>query len=350
MSNWRKFKKNKLAFTALIILAILYLLVIFADFFAPYNYDQDNPNYCWAPPSKIKLFDLEKGLLRPCLVLHETSFDRYYQRTYQETKQVVPIKFFTRGYEYKILGLWPTNIHLFGVNQGRIHLLGADYKGRDIFSRLLYGGRVSLTIGLIGVAISFVIGMIVGGISGYFGGWVDNCIMRLVEMMMLLPGFYFLLALRSSFPPGMDSREVYILIVVILSFIGWASIARVIRGMVLSIRENEFVLAARANGIGSLRIIFNHILPHTFSYVVVALCLSIPSYIIGEAALSFLGLGIQEPYASWGNMLVATKSIVNIKLYPWIIAPGIAIIITTMCFNIIGERLRDIFDPRRKFI
>lgn len=348
MQVWIEFRKNKMALIALILLGFFYFLALFADFFAPYRYDDDNPMYAWSPPVKVHLLNKGKKMFRPYVHPYTFTMDKYYHRIYEPERDILnPVRFFVKGHSYKFLGIWKTDIHFFGVDKGRIYLFGADNRGRDVFSRLLYGARISLSIGLIGVAISFTLGMIIGGVSGYFGGWVDTFIMRIVEMMMLLPGFYFLLALRSAFPPEMDSRQVFILIVVILSFIGWASLARVIRGMVMSIKENEFILAAKASGLSHFQIIVRHVLPNTLSYVSVAICLSIPGYIIGEAALSFLGLGIQEPYASWGNMLVLSQGIVNIQMYSWILAPGIAIVMVTVSFNIIGNTLRDVFDPKR---
>ena len=346
---WKQLKRNKLAMGAFVMLAVLYFLAIFADFFAPYRYDDEEIMYIWAPPARVHFVNKEKNMFRPYIYGYSAKVDMYYRRVYSVDKnKVYPLKFFVKGFKYKLFGIWETDYHLFGVEEGRIHILGADLKGRDIFSRLLYGARVSLSIGLIGVAISFLIGIIVGGISGYFSGWVDNILMRVVEMMMMVPAFYLMLALRASFPPNMSSTQVYLLIVVILSLIGWASIARVIRGMCLSLREREFVLAAKASGLSDFKIIIRHIIPHTLSYAVVAIFLSIPGYIIGEAALSLLGLGIQEPQASWGNMLALCQGIVNIRFYPWILTPGILILITTICFNIIGEALRDILDPKRK--
>ena len=351
MNVWRGFRKRKLALTALIVLTSLYIGAIFADFLAPYHYDDEDAMYSWCPPTKTHFFNKDTGSFGPYIYEYEFRPNKYFKKDYQPNiKKVSSIKFFVKGFEYKILGIIPSNIHLFGVEKGRLYLLGADLKGRDIFSRLLYGARISLSIGLIGVAISFFIGLIIGGISGYFGGWTDNILMRLVEMMMMVPGFYLMLALRASFPPEMSSTQVFILIVVILSFIGWASIARVIRGMSISLRENEYVLAAKSVGVGNFKIIMRHILPHTFSYALVAICLSIPGYIIGEAALSLLGLGIQEPQASWGNMLSSAQGIVNIQLYPWMLIPGFLIVIVTVCFNLIGDTLRDILDPKRKIL
>jgi len=346
---WKGLKNNKLAVAALFVLGGLYLTAIFAGFFSPYRYDDGDIAYRWAPPAKLHFINVQKKIFRPYVYGYKVKVDRYYRRVYSEDRsRIYPVKLFVKGFRYKIFGIFSVNRHLFGTQGTRIYLLGADLKGRDILSRLIYGARISLSIGLIGVTISFVIGIIVGGISGYFGGWADNITMRIVEMMMMVPGFYLMLALRASFPPDFSSAQVYFLIVVILSFIGWASIARVIRGMALSLKEREFVLAAKAIGLSNFKIIMRHILPHTFSYAVVAVFLSIPGYIIGEAALSLLGLGIQEPQASWGNMLALAQGIVNIKLYPWVLTPGVIIVITTSCFNIIGEALRDVLDPKRK--
>ncbi len=349
MGVWRALIKNKFSCCALMILGAFYFIAVFADFFAPYHYDDEDVMYAWVPPMRLHFFDRYEKKIGLYVYDYKFRIDEYYRRVYQEDKESKhKVKLFVHGFKYKLFGLWESDLHLFGTDGRRLYLLGGDLKGRDILSRLIYGARVSLSIGLLGVTISFFIGMVVGGISGYFGGWVDNVIMRIVEMIMMVPGFYLMLALRASFPPEMSSTQVYLLIVVILSFIGWASIARVIRGMAISLRENEFILAAKAVGISDLKIIIRHILPHTFSYAMVAVCLSVPSYIIGEAALSFLGLGIQEPEASWGNMLAISQGIVYIKLYPWMLAPGVFILIVTSCFNILGDTLRDILDPKRR--
>ncbi len=340
-------KKNKLAYLSLYILGILYFLAIFADFIAPYPYDIQHRDTPYHPPTQIHFFDKEGNFhLRPFVYgykLEDPVFKVYsidYNKKY-------PVKFFIKADKHYLLGIIPTDIHLFGVERpGKIFLLGADHLGRDIFSRLLYGARVSLSIGLVGVLLSFTIGAIIGGISGYFGGKIDNILMRLSEIIMSFPGFYLMLALRAVFPITLSSVQVYFLIVIILSFIGWAGLARIIRGMVLSIREQEFVLAAKSYGASSLRIILKHILPNTFSYLLIAATLSIPGYILGESALSLLGLGIQEPYASWGNMLSSARSISAISSYPWILAPGIAIFITILAFNLLGDALRDALDPK----
>ncbi len=340
-------KKNRLAYVSLYVLGILYFMAVFADFIAPYPFNIQHRDTPYHPPTQIHFFD-EKGNfhIRPFVYGYDL-IDPVFKIYRVNYKKKYPIKFFIKGEKHYILGIIPTDIHLFGVEKpGRIFLLGADHLGRDIFSRLLYGARVSLSIGIVGVLLSFTIGAIIGGISGYFGGKVDNILMRLSEIIMSFPGFYLMLALRAVFPITLSSVQVYFLIVVILSFIGWAGLARVIRGMVLSIREQEFVLAAKSYGASSIRIILRHILPNTFSYLLIAATLSIPGYILGESALSLLGLGIQEPYASWGNMLSAARSISAISSYPWILAPGIAIFITILAFNLLGDALRDALDPK----
>ena len=339
-------RKNRFAYISLYILGIFYILSIFADFIAPYPYDIQHRDTPYHPPTQIHFFDKNGNFhIRPFVYRYELV-DPVFKKYRIDYSKMYPVYFFVKGEKHYLFGIIPTDIHLFGVNEGKIFLLGADHLGRDIFSRLLYGGRVSLSIGIVGVLVSFSIGAIIGGISGYFGGRIDNILMRISEIVMSFPGFYLMLALRAVFPITLSSVQVYFLIVIILSFIGWAGLARVIRGMVLSIREQEFVLAAKSYGASSLRIIARHIIPNTFSYLLIAATLSIPGYILGESALSLLGLGIQEPYSSWGNMLASARSISAISQYPWILSPGIAIFITILAFNLLGDALRDALDPR----
>jgi peptide/nickel transport system permease protein len=316
---------------ALGILAFFYLAAIFADFLAPYPYDLQNRQAPYHPPTKIHL--MENGHLTHPYV-HPYKLVNPVFRIYREdSSKKCEIQFFTNTpYGWKLFYTPP---------QCGIYLLGTDHLGRDIFSRLLYGARISLSIGLIGVSITFLLGVIFGGLAGYFGGWVDNSIMRLTEILMSIPGFYLMLALRAVFPLDMSSLEVFLMIVFILSFIGWASLARVIRGLVLSYREQEYVLAARTYGASTWRILFKHILPNTYFYLIVTATMAIPSYILGEAALSLLGLGIQEPYPSWGNMLSEARSLTVITFYPWILAPGVAIFLVVMAFNMLGDALLD---------
>jgi peptide/nickel transport system permease protein len=343
----RRLRRHKLAIAGLVVLVLLYLTALFADFIAPYRYDTEDRQRPYLSPDKIRFHD-EKGFsLRP-FVFQRTSELYLGERIERiDTGKRFYIKFFVRGDRYKFLGVVPSRLHLFGTDAASgIHLLGTDWNGRDIFSRICHGARVSLTIGLIGVFISFTLGLLIGGISGYFGGVTDTLLMRLVELLMSFPSFFLLLSLTAALPRDITSTQRYILIVVILSFLGWPGLARVIRGMVLSIKEEEYALAAKAVGAGSLKIIVRHILPNTFSYAIVAATLRIPGYIIGESALSLLGLGINEPQPSWGNMLSQAMSPGNLEQYPWIIVPGFFIFFAIMAFNLLGDGLRDAFDPK----
>ena len=333
------------------VLAVLYVSAIFADFIAPYSYKDENRQFSYCPPSTIH-WVRDGRMVWPYLHPVELSYNQWHAREYTtDTSKIYPVQFLAKGAVYKWLGLVTTDRHLFGVDKNaRLYLFGADSRGRDIFSRILYGARVSLSIGIIGVAISFALGLLVGGIAGYFGGWVDNLLMRFCEMLMMVPGFYLLLAFRSAVPDNFTSLQTYLAIVVIFSMIGWPSLARIIRGMCLSLREREYVLAARSMGVSRLRIILSHLLPHTASYTIFAVMLSIPGYILGESSLSLIGLGIQDPYASWGNMLTDAMSIVRIQVAPWILIPAFFIFVTVLCFNIIGDALRDTLDPMLKSV
>lgn len=345
-----RFKQNRLAMICFYILFLLYLGALLADFLAPYSYGNEERNYSYCPPTMIQFFDEQRNLNRPFVYGRTLTFDQYRKRVYTMDKtKKFPLKFFVKGDEYKFLGFLKSSHHLLGVeSSGRFYLFGADSRGRDIYSRILHGARISLSIGLIGVIISFSIGLLIGGIAGYFGGWIDDFLMRICEIIMMVPGFYLLLALRAVVPDNFNSLQVYFAIIVILSFIGWAGLARIIRGMCLSLKTLDYVLAARTLGVSNIKIILKHILPHTLSYSIAAVMLSIPGYILGESALSLLGLGIQDPYASWGNMLSEAMSIVRIKFAPWILLPGFFIFLTVVCFNMIGDALRDCLDPLYK--
>ena len=255
---------------------------------------------------------------------------------------------FARGVPYRFLGLFTARVHLLASPTGGFFPLGTDHAGRDLLSRLLHGARVSLTVGLIGAAITFVFGLLIGGAAGYFGGVVDNLLMRFTEVLIAFPGFYLLLALRGTFPPTLNSVQVYFLIVLIVSFVGWGSLARIVRGMVLSLRSEDYVLSARALGLGPFKIIRRHVLPNTFSFVIVQVTLTIPSFILGESALSFLGLGITEPQSSWGLMLSASRSYRVVQDFPWILVPGVCIFLAIMAWNFVGDGVRDAVDPRSR--
>lgn len=346
---WKRFTQDRIAFIALWVLGILYAGALFADVIAPYALKDESRLHTYCPPTAIHLFKPDGSFAGPHVRGVDMRYDEYRRRIYSETADVYPVRFFGKGDAYKFLGIIPSSRHLFIVDApGRVYLLGADSRGRDIFSRLVHGGRVSLTIGLFGVMISFALGLLVGGLAGYFGGRVDDILMRVCEMVMMVPGFYLLLALRAAVPDSLNSLQVYAAIIVILSFIGWAGLARVIRGMCLSLRERDYVLAARTMGLTDIEIIARHILPHTISYSLAAVTLAVPGYILGESALSLIGLGIQDPYASWGNMLSEAMSIVRIQFAPWILWPALFIGVTVLCFNLVGDALRDAWDPMLK--
>ena len=343
--------KDRFAFIALILLLILYLSVAFADFLAPYSKEFSDRSQAYVPPSKVFTIDEHGKFSRPYTYNYIREFDEdTYEIAYKlDRSKKFYINLLNKGEPYKLFGFIPTSRHLFGVEKdGRFFVLGTDINGRDNFSRLLFGGRISLTIGFLALFISFPLGMLYGGISGYFGGWIDNIMMRISEAIMSIPSFYLLIILAAILPSNMTSIQRFSLIIAILAFIGWAGFSRVIRGMVLSIKTQAFVKAAESYGASKFRIITKHILPQTISYIIVAITLSVPSYILSESGLSFLGLGIQQPDASWGNMLKEAQEYVNIVSRPWLLTPGFLIFVAVLSFNLIGDTIRDILDPKSK--
>ena len=344
---WRELRRSPLALAGGGLLVLLYLLALFAPFLAPYAESDIDRERFFHPPTPLHMRDATgRWHARPFVYGSRGGLDQTYQ---VDTGRTFPLRAFVRGARYRLFGCLPSDRHLFGVDPpGRIFLLGADETGRDVWTRLLYGSQVSLTVGLVGIVISFSLGLLLGGVSGYFGGWTDTLIMRATELLLSIPGLYLIVALRGVFPLELPSQQTYLAIVGILSLIGWATLARVIRGMVLSLKQAEYVLAAEAMGASSLRIIVRHILPNTLSFTIVAATVAVPGYILGEVFLSFLGVGVQPPAASWGNMLNAARSQRVLTSFPWmLLSPGVAIFLTVMAFNFLGDGLRDALDPRR---
>jgi peptide/nickel transport system permease protein len=346
---WTQMKKSPLAIAGGVLLVFFYLLALFAPFVAPYTQEEMDRQRYFHPPQGLHWIRADGSFsLRPYVrdmrLVDVGSFEYA-----EDPAREWPVRFFVRGAPYHLLGLIPSDRHLYGVDPpGRIVLFGSDSFGRDVLSRLMYGSQISLTVGVVGIMISFTLGLLLGGVAGYFGGFADTAIMRVTELLLSVPSLYLIIALRAVFPVDLPSRQIYLGIVAILAFIGWAGLARVIRGLVLSMRKSEFVTAAEALGFSRLRVIARHILPNTMSYVIVAATLSIPGYILGEVVLSFLGVGVQEPSASWGNMLNQARSIRALTTFPWLLlVPGAAIFLTVMAFNFLGDGLRDALDPRR---
>jgi len=344
---WRKFRKHKLAIFGGTILGIFYILAMFCDFFSPYDIYKRYTKYVECPPQRVHFFD-ERGFnLRPFVYGIKRKIDpKTWRKIYTENKtQKYPIYFFIQRNKYKLWNLFETNIHFFGVKEGNIFLFGTDKLGRDLFSRNLHGARISLSIGLVGVALSFILGAILGGLSGYYGGNADTIIQRVIEYLISIPTIPLWMALSAAVPQEWSPVKVYFSITIILSIVGWCGLARVVRGKFLELREEDFVVAARIAGSTDSRVIIRHLLPSFLSYLIVNLTLSIPAMILGETALSFLGLGIRPPAVSWGTLLQDAQNIRAVTLHPWLLIPGLFVIITVLAFNFLGDGLRDAADP-----
>jgi peptide/nickel transport system permease protein len=351
LSQWDlmrlKFRRNRLAVISGWIVLAIYVAIAFADFLAPYPINLKNELYVNAPPMRIRIFDT-KGISRPFTYAYTFEIDRKtFLRIYEpDTSRKYPIRLFVQGEEYKLFGLFKTRVRLFGVDEGgAIYLLGTDRFGQCMYSRLLAGTRVTLTAGLLGVVISLVIGSIMGTLSGYYGGTVDMVVQRIIEFVRSFPRIPLWLTLAAALPPTWSSIRIYFGIVTILAFIGWTGLAREVRGKVLTMRGMEYTLAAKAGGGSSWYIIVSHMLPNSLSHIIVVGTLAIPVMILGEASLSFLGLGIKPPMTSLGVLLQEAQNVRSIANYPWLFVPAIVIIVAVLAFNFLGDGLRDAADP-----
>jgi peptide/nickel transport system permease protein len=346
---WRKFRRHRVAYACLYILIALYGVAIFAEFFSPYGAFQRNSSFLYSPPTPLRFID-ENGTfhLRPFVYRITNELDmQTFQRAYvEDTSEKYFLNLFVRGERYQLLGLIETDIHLFGVDApGVIYLFGTDALGRDLLSRMLLGARTSMFVGLIGLAFGFVLGLVFGGISGYYGGAIDNFIQRVVEFLQSLPTLPLWMALAALVPAEWSSTQVYFGISMVLAIIGWTSLARIVRGKLISLREEDYVMAAKLSGLTERAIITRHLLPGFTSYLIVHLTLAIPQMILGETALSFLGLGIRPPAVSLGTLLQDGQNIQTITLNPWLLIPGGLVIIIVLAFNFLGDGLRDAADP-----
>ncbi|MGH2535600.1 MAG: ABC transporter permease [Thermomicrobiales bacterium] len=345
---WWRFRKSPLAVVGLVMVIAIYLVALFADFLAPFATGAFSPTHTYAPPQRLHLFkdgwDLSPHVSGYAVEINQESLRREFT---VDPSQQIDVEFFTTGREYKLFGLIPTTRHLIGPADPNapMFLLGADQNGRDLFSRLIYGTRISMTIGLVSVGLSVVLGILFGGLSGYYGGRIDLFIQRVIEFLSALPAIPLWLGLAAALPPRWTGLQVYFAITVILSIIGWTGLARVVRGRFLSLREEDFVTAARLDGISELRVIFRHMLPSFSSHIIATLTLAIPGVIIAETALSFLGLGLRAPIVSWGVLLESANNVRAIATAPWLLSPALAVMFAVMGLYFLGDGLRDAADP-----
>jgi peptide/nickel transport system permease protein len=347
ISQWRlmvrRFKQSKLSVIGLFVLILMYLMAAFAGFLSPYPYDEIDSNNKWTRPSQIIWVDGRPAVCPLVQTIDAATFTFTYE---QDCTQPAPIRFFVRGYTYNVLGLFTSNVHLFGVDPpAKIYLWGADLQGRDLFSRVLQGARVSLTVGLVGVGIATLLGSILGTASGYFGGAIDNLMQRVIELIQSIPTLPLWAAMAAALPYNISVVRRFFFITLVLSLITWTGLARQVRGKVMAYRAADYTSAARAAGGSHLRIILTHMLPNAVSHIIVVAALAIPGTILGETGLSFLGLGMLPPAVSWGVLLRDAQQVQTVTTYPWLMIPGAAVVLAVLCYLLLGDGLRDAADP-----
>ncbi|OOG70307.1 ABC transporter permease [Sinorhizobium sp. A49] len=344
---WWKFRRHKLALISGIFLVALYLMILICEFLAPYNLHTRNVDFIYAPPQSVRLFH-EGQFIGPFVYGRTMELDmETLRRTYTDNpEQIERIRFFCRGDGYKFWGLFESNLHLAcPAKDGQLFLLGTDRLGRDVLSRIIYGARISLTIGLLGITVSFVLGIVIGGLAGYHGGVFDLIVQRVIEVLQSIPSIPLWLSLAAIMPATWSPILIYLGITIILGLLDWTGLARAVRSKLLALREEDYVLAAQLMGAKSGRIIGRHLVPGFMSHLIATATISIPGMILGETALSFLGLGLRPPITSWGILLTEAKSVSVIAFYPWLLFPTIPVIFVILAFNFLGDGLRDAADP-----
>ncbi len=349
---WWRFRKHRMALISGVILIVFYFVAAFCEFVAPYDPDQAMIQFQQVPPIEIHIRDAQGQFHFPFVYQHEHAMDpQTLQITYKELPEPrYPIQLFAHGFEYKLLGIWTTDIHLYGLppeakDQQGVFIFGTDRMGRDMFSRVCYGARLSLSMGMVSVFLSLILGVVLGGISGYYGGTADVIIQRVIEFIRTIPTIPLYMTLSAALPIDWPVEWTYFGITMILALVGWTWMARVVRGRFLAMREEDFVLAARLNGSSEMRIILRHMLPSFLSYIIAALTLNIPNMILSETGLSFIGLGLRPPAISWGVLLQDAMNVRSLVLSPWVLIPGFAVVFSVLAFNFVGDGLRDAADP-----
>ncbi|HIG40717.1 MAG: ABC transporter permease [bacterium] len=346
---WRRFKRHRLAYASGVFLLFLYTVAVLCEFISPYATDTRNVLAINAPPMSVHFVDMNGDFhIRPFVYGYDmTVNDDTWMREYTENPEKrYPIFFFARGSTYEFWNLFESDRHLFTTeDHGYLHLFGTDKLGRDLFTRIMYGARISLSIGLIGVIITLTLGLLLGGLAGYLGGLTDRMVQRLIEVLQSIPTLPLWMALSAALPVAWSSLRVYFGVTIILSLFGWPTLARQVRGRFLALREEEFVIAARLLGAGRLRVIFRHMLPSFASHTITTATLAVPGMILGETALSFLGIGLRPPVVSWGVLMQQAQNYQVIVMTPWLLLPGLFVVLTVLSFNLLGDGLRDAADP-----